>query len=136
MKTLNPLVLKIVLTVLCVLPAQTIQAQDVLVLKNGDRITGEISRIWDNEVTIEPEYSDEFQVDLPVVAYIESDREFEIDLQDGSEVFASFGGADEDGSQIITTSIESIEITLANIAELDEIDARRNTLAILIMTGP
>jgi hypothetical protein len=33
---------------------------DVLVLKNGDRITGEISRIWDSEVTIEPEYSDEF----------------------------------------------------------------------------
>lgn len=27
---------------------------DVLVLKNGDRITGDIKRIWDNEITIEP----------------------------------------------------------------------------------
>lgn len=123
MTTLNPPALRIALMVLCVLSAQATQAQDVLVLKNGDRITGEISRIWDNEITIEPEYSDEFQVDLPVVAYIESDREFEIDLLDGSAVVASFRGADEDGSQIITTSIESLEITLASIAELDEIDA-------------
>jgi len=38
-------------------------------------------------------------------------------------VLASFGGADEDGTQIITTSIESLEITLASISELDEIDA-------------
>ncbi|MDH3988711.1 MAG: DUF481 domain-containing protein [Gammaproteobacteria bacterium] len=123
MKTLKSLVSKIALTLLCVLLTQFVQAQDVLVLKNGDRITGEISRIWDNEVTIEPEYSDEFQVDLPVVDYIESDREFEIDLQDGSSVRASFGGANEDGTQIITTSIESLEITLASISELDEIDA-------------
>ena len=28
---------------------------DVLILKNGDRITGEIKRIWDSEITIEPE---------------------------------------------------------------------------------
>jgi len=123
MNTLNPPALRIALMVLCVLSAQATQAQDVLVLKNGDRITGEISRIWDNEVTIEPEYSDEFQVDLPVVAYIESDRVFEIDLQDGSAVLASFGGADEGGSQIITTSIETLKITLASIAELDEVDA-------------
>ena len=64
MNTPKSLVSKIALTLLCVLLTQVVQAKDVLVLKNGDRITGEISRIWDNEVTIEPEYSDEFQVDL------------------------------------------------------------------------
>jgi len=41
------------------------KAVDVLVMKNGDRITGEITQIWDAEVTIEPEYSDEFKVDVP-----------------------------------------------------------------------
>jgi putative salt-induced outer membrane protein YdiY len=89
-------------------------------MKNGDRITGEIKRIWDNEVTIEPDYADEFSVDLPVVAYIESDRDFEIDLRDGTTVMAGFAGAAEDGTQIISTDIEALEVPLAQILELDE----------------
>jgi len=93
---------------------------DVLVLKNGDRITGEITRIWDNEVTIEPEYADEFEVDLPVVAYIESDRDFEIDLQDGTNVVAKLRGATDGGEQIIETPTESLEVPLAQLFELDE----------------
>jgi putative salt-induced outer membrane protein YdiY len=102
--------------------APTIVRADLLVLKNGDRITGKISRIWDNEITIEPDYSDKFQVDLPVVAYIESDREFEIDLQDGTSVVARFAGSAAGGSQIITTPIESLEVTLDQFFELDEVE--------------
>ena len=93
---------------------------DVLVLKNGDRITGEIKRIWDNEVTIEPAYADEFQVDLPMVDYIESDRDFEIDLVDGTSVTATFAGTADDGSQIITTDVDSMELPLGDVLELDE----------------
>lgn len=93
---------------------------DVLVLKNGDRITGEIKRIWDNEITIEPEYADEFEVDLPVVAFIESDRDFEIDLYDGTRLVAKFGGTADNGDQIITTDLDSMELPLASILELDE----------------
>ncbi len=93
---------------------------DVLVLNNGDRITGEIKRIWDDEVTIEPEYSDEFQVDLPVVAYIESERDFEIDLNDGSSVMARFDGVADNGDQLITTPDVSLAVPLAKILELDE----------------
>ena len=72
---------------------------DVLYLKNGDRITGEIKRIWDDEVTIEPEYSDEFAVDLPLVERIESDREFEIEMPDGIEVVGRMQGIDADGKR-------------------------------------
>ena len=109
----------IIAAIIGILLAATASA-DVLVLKNGDRITGEIKRIWDNEITIEPEYSDEFDVDLPIIAYIESDRDFEIDLQDGTNVIASFAGAAEDGDQVITTDVDALEVPLAQIFELDE----------------
>jgi len=111
----------IVVSSLCL--AHLAQA-DVLVLKNGDRITGEIKRIWDDEITIEPEYADEFEVDMPVVAYIESDRDFEIDFQDGRSILAKFGGLAADGDQIITSSTESFEISLAEVLELDEPEDR------------
>ena len=109
----------IIAAIIGILLAATASA-DVLVLKNGDRITREIKRIWDNEITIEPEYSDEFDVDLPIIAYIESDRDFEIDLQDGTNVIASFAGAAEDGDQVITTDVDALEVPLAQIFELDE----------------
>ena len=93
---------------------------DVLVLKNGDRISGEIKTIWDNEITIEPSYSDEFKVDLPAVDHIESDRDFDIELEDGTEIVGQLGGADTEGKQLITAGEESFAVPLAKLFELDE----------------
>ena len=39
-------------------------ADDVLVMKNGDRITGTVKKIWDGKLHIEPAYSGEIAVDL------------------------------------------------------------------------
>jgi len=95
---------------------------DVLVLKNGDRITGDIKRIWDSDILIEPEYSDEFEVDISAVEYIESDQDFEIDLNDGRSLVASFAGADSDGNQIVKSDDESISVPVADLFELEEIE--------------
>lgn len=102
------------------LVAPTVAATDVLYLTNGDRITGDIKSIWDGEVTIEPEYSDEFQVDLPLVARIESDREFEVEMPDGSEVVAKLQGADEAGNQLLIVEGEAIAVPLGDLREVDE----------------
>jgi len=93
---------------------------DVLVLKNGDRITGTIKQIWDGEVSIEPEYADEFDVDLDVVDYIESDRDFEIELNDGREATVKLSGANSENQQLISLGDETMPIALEDILELDE----------------
>jgi putative salt-induced outer membrane protein YdiY len=112
-------------TVICIATALLVPsfgAADVLYLKNGDRITGTIKRIWDDEVTIEPEYSDEFQVDLPLVARIESDRDFEIEMPDGADVVAKMQGTDDDGNQLLVIDGESIAVPLGELREVDEPD--------------
>ena len=93
---------------------------DVLVLTNGDRITGDIKRIWDSEISIEPEYADEFKVDVSAVEYIESAREFDIELDDGRVSRARLGGADSEGNQIIEAQGELTSIPLESLFELDE----------------
>jgi len=93
---------------------------DVLVLKNGDRITGEVKKIWDGEVSIEPEYSDEFDVDLEVVDYIESDRDFDVELWDGREATVKLPGANSENEQLIRLDDETGTIALEDILELDE----------------
>jgi len=112
-------VIKSLLIVAVLLPGQTVSA-DVLVLKNGDRISGEISKIWDNEVSIEPEYADEFSVDLSAVDHIESGRDFEIELDDGTKIVGQLAGADSDGRQILNTESDSVSVGLEELFELDE----------------
>jgi putative salt-induced outer membrane protein YdiY len=109
------------LTVAMLLASQVVSA-GVLVLKNGDRITGEITRIWDSEITIEPEYSDEFKVDVTAVDHIESERKFEIELKDGTSLVAQRAAADSDGNQIIRVGEEIIAVPLEEIFELGELE--------------
>lgn len=109
----------ILIMIVLLLSSLAVQA-DVLVLKNGDRITGEIKRIWDDEITIEPEYSDEFQVDIPAVEHIESDHEFEIELADGTSLLARFSGAGADGRQTMMSAEKSVSVPLAQLFEVDE----------------
>jgi len=96
---------------------------DVLVLKNGDRITGDVKRIWDAEVTIEPEYSDEFQVDLDAISHIESTREFEVEFYDGRSIDAQLGGENAAGEQIFTSESGAVAAPLADMLELNEPEA-------------
>ena len=42
----------------------------VIQMKNGDRITGTISEIYDSEVTIEPEYADKITVAVSAIDYL------------------------------------------------------------------
>ena len=93
---------------------------DVLALKNGDRITGEIKKIWDNEITMKPEYSGDLQVDLSAVDSIVSDGEFEFDLGDGRNIVGKFAGPDSSGNQVISTGEETVSIPLSGIFELNK----------------
>lgn len=94
---------------------------DKLVMKNGDVITGNISKIEDNEVFIEPDYADEFSVDLAEVMTLEADQTFEIEMEDGSKVDAAFAIA-EDGKQTLVIeddvqAVELVDVTLATEPE-------------------
>ncbi len=109
------------LVILCLIFCGITQA-DLLVLKNGDRITGDLQRIWDGDVSLEPVYSDELEVELSMVEYIESEEEFEIDLNDGRSLLASFAGADADGNQIVKSGDESVSVRLAELFELGELE--------------
>jgi len=95
---------------------------DVIVMKNGDKITGSIKKVWDEEIFIEPAYADEFGVDQSEVAYIESAEEFEVKLNSGNTVLASFAGADEDGLQIVAIDGETRSVPLSQLSELEEQD--------------
>lgn len=97
-------------------------AADVVVMQNGDRITGEVNRIWGNDVSVEPDYADEFVLELDKVSYIESDREFDLTLEDGREVSARLDGAGANGTQIVTYDGQTRQVPLVTLDQIQEVD--------------
>jgi putative salt-induced outer membrane protein YdiY len=110
---------KLSAVVMLLLVASTASAS-VIVLKNGDRITGTVKKIWDDEVYIEPEYSDEFSVDQDAIAYIEDDRLMEIETAAGEDVLGALAGADEAGNQLVIVDGQTVAMPLAELEEMDE----------------
>ena len=94
---------------------------DTVFMTNGDRITGEVSRVWDNELYVEPAYADEFTVDLGAVVRIESEEEFEIELRDHSVVTGVFV-FDPDSGMALLTEEGTLPLPPMAIEELTETD--------------
>ena len=78
------------------LPAQA----DQVVMKNGDVITGKISRVDSKEVVIKPGYTKKFAVKRSAVESIVTETVLEVELEDGERVRARFAGVDE-GMQVL-----------------------------------
>jgi len=106
------------LSLLCLLPG--VALGDQLVMKNGDVISGSISKITDGDVYIEPSYADEFAVSLAEVASIESDKILEIELKDGTELEGQFAGTGDGGEQVMLVEGEPTPVGLADLAEAEE----------------
>lgn len=105
--------------VLFLLALPGIALAERLVMSNGDVITGNISRIEDKKVFIEPAYADEFSVKLANVVSIETEEVFEIELTDGQKLSAMFvSGAD--GNQTIQVNGETLQVAMTDLAAAEE----------------
>jgi putative salt-induced outer membrane protein YdiY len=55
-----------------------------------------------------------------MVERIESDRDFEIEMPDGTDIVAKMQGADDEGNQILVTESGPVEVPLGSLREVDE----------------
>lgn len=95
-------------------------AQDRIVMKNGDVITGNVSLIDGSDVFIEPSYSDEFAVDLAEVESIELDEAFEVELADETRSDAAVLTLNDAGEQVLVVDGVARPVSLMDIAEAAE----------------
>ena len=91
---------------------------DVIHLKNGDRIAGEIKEIWDESASIQPTYSNEFDVDLESV---EAEKLFDIELYNGKKGDYKIMRSDNEGEFILKDGDEEIILALADMKRVEEI---------------
>ena len=94
-------------------------AASVLVMKNGDRITGTVKKIWGGDVFIEPDYADEFTVDQSAVAYIVDSREMTVVMKSGAKLLGQMG-VNGDGEQVMFVDGDEILVPMTALTELEE----------------
>lgn len=102
------------------LPATSVLAQDQVILKSGDRITGDIQQIWDGELLIEPAYADAFGIELSAIEQILSERAFKFELDDERKIIGTLE-VDDAGATVLVTDSWRQPIALTDIEELEEI---------------
>ncbi len=92
-----------------------IATADQIVMDNGDVINGNIKKIEDKKLYIEPAYADEFSVKLKHVVSITGEQVFEIELDDGSEIDAQFSGAANE-QQVLIVEGEPLNVAMMQLA--------------------
>ncbi len=113
----------VVAVVLLLLLPRVGLADDQIVMKNGDVITGNVSIITDEEVVIEPSYSGAFAVDVAEVASIELEEAFEIELANDTRLEGRLA-LDELGRQVIVAPDGTERpVLLSQLAEATEPEA-------------
>ena len=78
-------------------------ANGYVIMKNGDRFSGKIEKIWNDEVFVDPQYGDSYAIDMKHVAYIHTDVPFEVEFVRGrrTETVLARLGVGEDGKAIV-----------------------------------
>jgi len=99
--------------------AGSVLAADVVLMKNGDRITGTVKKIWDGKVHIAPPYAGEIALELDKVKTINARRDFEFELWSGEKFTGQFG-VDAQGRQILVRDGKAEPLDLARVEELAE----------------
>lgn len=97
------------------------QKTDIVVLNNGDRITGEIKGLSLGQLTYSTHAASTIYLEWPKIQSVKSDKIFEIELEDGRKLVGSVRPAAKPDSLVLLTDGDSVEVALLSVVALDRI---------------
>jgi len=104
-----------------VVAAAYAQKTDVVVLKNGDRVTGEIKAYGSGKLTLDTSHSGWVKIKWSLIASIESDKQFEIELTDARKLYGSLAPTDPVGRLGVVTASGPVEISFFDVFALSPV---------------
>jgi putative salt-induced outer membrane protein YdiY len=114
---------------------------DVVYMKNGDRLTGDVEKIWNEEIFIEPEYGDTYAIELEYVSHVQTDEEFEVELREG-RLISVIGrlGLDDKGRPAVIVDDGQTTYPLSKIDNMEKIEeffdwGVRSDIAVNVASG-
>ncbi|HUV13783.1 MAG TPA: DUF481 domain-containing protein [Acidobacteriota bacterium] len=127
----SPLTPKSILVLLCsimftalILPVRLLAASDVVIMKNGDRITGDVKKLNNGDLEIDPPYSGtNFILEWKQVERIESKATFIAQTSAGDYVTGSVRTDPEDSNQVfVEGETEVLPVEHSELVYLKPVD--------------
>ncbi len=97
------------------------QKTEVLVLVNGDRVTGEIKELTRSKLRFKTDPMGTVYIKWQDIASIDSDKTFEIELSSGQKFFGSIGPSAEEGQNEISTGKATIGVRHLSVVRVTPI---------------
>ena len=113
----------ILIATICCSSAWARDKTDVVILDNGDRITGEIKQLQHGRLQISTDRMGVVTVEWDGIVHIQSDHEFQFDRTDGQRIYGQIRRSDEDGQFVIVNDDEAMSIAhdrLVRISQLED----------------
>lgn len=104
----------------CAKPALA-QKTDIVVLNNGDRITGEIKGLFLGQLTYSTDAASTIYLEWPKLQSVNTDKTFEIELEDGRKLVGSVRPAAQPDSLVLVVDRDSVQVALLSVVALDRI---------------
>jgi hypothetical protein len=99
------------------------QRTDVVILNNGDRITGEIKKLERGKLEYRTDDAGTIYIDWAKIDYISSTNQFDIELETGVRYFGSIDMAEEKAKLVIVTSDLFFNLDLISIVKIYPLEA-------------
>lgn len=119
-RVMHGLVGAVIVLLLMVNAAPAREQSDVVTLRNGDRLTGEIIRVEYNRLELKTDALGTVYVEMPRVSGISSHATFLAEQLNGHKVFGQLGGGEDRLS--VQYGTELTEMPLADLARLGPVD--------------
>jgi hypothetical protein len=100
------------------------QKTDVVHLKNGDRLTGEIKSLNAGLVEFKTDYAGKILIEWSEIHEMESDKSFAIDLVDGKILTGSLATSNNTDQIIVSTTAGDVQTDPADIVKIQPVKAR------------
>jgi hypothetical protein len=97
------------------------QRTDIVIMKNGDRITGEIRKLERGRLEYKTDDMKTLEIEWLKIDKIESTNIFDIESVRGRRYRGSIGRAEEPGRMIVHTATEPITLDLSEIVRIDRL---------------
>ena len=94
------------------------QKTDVVILSNGDRITGEIKSYSRGRLTVDTSHSGWVSIKWSLVLSVESNKQFDVETTDGVHHYGTLAASDPPGKLAIATGSETTIISFFDIYDL------------------
>jgi len=107
-----------------VLPVSAREKTDVVILRNGDHLTGEIKGLQYARLSFKTDTMETVSVKWEEVARITSEYSFEFELEDGLRFFGSLGAPTEPGMLSVVGTERTVGLTMDQVVKIRPIKDR------------